>query len=98
MAIISFPANAGVAGSTIRLVFDLRQGSLPLSRQSAITTAALGLIAGGVAGLLFITAQVTTVAETVTAKQSGKLVPFGVVIGFHSGFHARCRVPKTDYL
>lgn len=80
------PLLAGVAGSTIRLVFDLRQGSLPLSRQSAITTAALGLVAGGVAGLLFITAQVTTVAETVTAKQSGKLVPFGVVIGFIAGF------------
>src|SRR5271165_4925202 len=79
------PLLAGVAGSTIRLVFDLRQGSAPLSRQSAITTAALGLIAGGVAGLLFITAQVTTVAETVTAKQAGKLVPFGVVIGFVAG-------------
>jgi hypothetical protein len=79
------PLLAGVAGSTIRLVFDLRQGSLPLSRQSAITTAALGLIAGGVAGLLFITAQVTTVAETVTAKQAGKLVPFGIVIGFVAG-------------
>ena len=35
--------------------------------------------------LLFITAQVTTVAETVTAKQAGKLVPFGVVIGFIAG-------------
>jgi hypothetical protein len=79
------PLLAGVAGSTIRLVFDLRQGSLPLSRQSAITTAALGLVAGGVAGLLFITAQVTTVAETVTATQAGKLVPFGVVIGFIAG-------------
>ncbi|MGC2110970.1 MAG: hypothetical protein WA655_15720 [Candidatus Korobacteraceae bacterium] len=54
------PLLAGVAGSTIRLVFDLRQGTLPLSSQSAITTAALGLIAGGVAGLLFIIAQVTT--------------------------------------
>ncbi len=54
------PLLAGVAGSTVRLVFDLRQGTLPVSSQSAITTAALGLIAGGVAGLLFIIAQVTT--------------------------------------
>ena len=88
------PLLAGVAGSTIRLVFDLRQGSAPLSRQSAITTAALGLIAGGVAGLLFITAQVTTasppasvggVVQIVSSEQARKLVPFGVLIGFIAG-------------
>lgn len=79
------PLLAGVAGSTIRLVFDLRQGSLPLSPQSAITTAALGLVAGGVAGLLFITAQVTSVGDAVTAKQASRLVPFGVAIGFIAG-------------
>jgi hypothetical protein len=82
---------AGVAGSTIRLVLDLRQGSAPLSSQSAITTAALGLIAGGIAGLLFITAQVTTappagvVGQIVAPDQARKLVPFGVLIGFVAG-------------
>lgn len=79
------PLLAGVAGSTIRLVFDLRQGSAPLTRQSAITTAALGLVAGGVAGLLFITAQSSTTDGPVTATQASKLVPFGVVIGFIAG-------------
>lgn len=87
------PLLAGVAGSTIRLVFDLRQGSIPLSRQSSITTAALGLIAGGVAGLLFITAQVTTavpppggvVTQIVSSDQARKLVPFGVLVGFIAG-------------
>jgi hypothetical protein len=88
------PLLAGVAGSTIRLVFDLRQGSVPLSPQSAITTAALGLIAGGVAGLLFITAQVTTapppastagILQIVSSEQARKLVPFGVLVGFIAG-------------
>jgi hypothetical protein len=79
------PLLAGVAGSTIRLVFDLRQGSVPLSRESALTTAALGVVAGGVAGLLFITAQVTTVGTSVTSEQASRLVPFGVVIGFIAG-------------
>jgi len=88
------PLLAGVAGSTIRLVFDLRQGSAPLNRQSAITTAALGIIAGGVAGLLFITAQVTTspvpaavggIQQIVSAEQARKLVPFGVIVGFIAG-------------
>jgi hypothetical protein len=85
------PLLAGVAGSTIRLVFDLRQGSAPMTPQSAVTTAALGLIAGGIAGLLFVTAQVTTAAppaiagQIVSADQARKLVPFGVLIGFIAG-------------
>ena len=79
------PLLAGVAGSTIRLVFDLRQGVVPLSRQSALTTAALGLVAGGVAGLLFITAQITTVGEAVSSRQASRLVPFGVIVGFIAG-------------
>ena len=84
------PSLAGVAGSTIRLVVDLRQGTVPLSTQSAITTAALGLIAGGVAGLLFVTAQVTTApaadaGQIVSIEQARKLVPFVVLIGFIAG-------------
>jgi hypothetical protein len=84
------PLLAGVAGSTIRLVFDLRQGTEPLSSQSAVTTAALGLIAGGVAGLLFITAQVTTATpaangQIVSTEQARRLVPFDVLIGFVAG-------------
>jgi hypothetical protein len=82
------PLLAGVSGATVRLVFDSRQGAVPLSSQSAITTAALGLIAGGVAGLLFITAQVTTADVTegiVSAKQAAKLLPFGLLIGFIGG-------------
>ena len=65
------PLLAGVAGATIRLVFDSRQGSVPLNRQSAVTTAALGLVAGGVAGLLFITAQVSTLPDTMANLGDG---------------------------
>jgi len=80
------PALAGISGATIRLVFDLRQGSPPLSSQSAITTGALGLIAGGVAGLLFITAQMATASEQgMLPKQAARLVPFCFLIGFIAG-------------
>jgi hypothetical protein len=79
------PLLAGVAGSTIRLVFDLRQGTVPLSRQSAITTAALGLIAGGVAGALFVAAQVNILPKDQIAAHAGKLTPFGVAVGFIAG-------------
>src|SRR5208283_251280 len=40
-ALFVCPVLAGISGATIRLVFDLRQGSLPLSPQSAVTTGAL---------------------------------------------------------
>ncbi|MGR8997599.1 MAG: hypothetical protein ACU88J_00940 [Gammaproteobacteria bacterium] len=79
------PLFAGVSGATIRLIFDSRQGSVPLSHQSAITTAALGFIAGGVASLLFITAQITAVADNFTALQASRSVPFVIIIGFISG-------------
>jgi hypothetical protein len=83
------PLLAGVAGSTIRLVFDASQRSEVLSPQSAMTTAALGLIAGGVAGLLFITSQITTATPIsdgiVAPDQAKKLVLFGVLIGFVAG-------------
>jgi hypothetical protein len=85
-ALFLCPALAGISGATIRLVFDLREGSLPLSPQSAITTGALGLIAGGVAGLLFITAQMATATEPGTLpKQAARLVPFCFLIGFTAG-------------
>jgi hypothetical protein len=83
------PLLAGVSGSTVRLIFDLRQGAALMTSQSAITTAALGLIAGGVAGLLFITAQVTTAiarnGQIVEIDQVRRLVPFTVLIGFVAG-------------
>jgi hypothetical protein len=84
-ALFVCPALAGVSGATIRLVFDLRQGSVPLSPQSAITTGALGLIAGGVAGLLFITAQIATTEPGTFPRQAARLVPFCFLIGFTAG-------------
>jgi hypothetical protein len=85
------PLLAGISGSTIRLVFDLRQASMPVTGESAITTGALGLIAGGAAGLLFIIAQVTTAPgspspeQIVSSEQARRLVAFGVLIGFTAG-------------
>jgi uncharacterized membrane protein AbrB (regulator of aidB expression) len=68
----------------------VRTASATLTKQSAITTAALGLVAGGVAGLLFVTAQVTTAAvadrgQIVAIDQARRLVAFTVLIGFVAG-------------
>lgn len=80
------PLLAGVSGSTIRLVFDFRQGAVPLSRQSALTTAALGTIAGGIAGLLFLSAQLTALPQDVALTQAAALISHVVPIGFIAGF------------
>ncbi len=79
------PVLAGVSGSSIRLVFDFRQGSVPLSPQSVVTTGALGLVAGGVAGLLFISAQAAALSGVVKGAQAAQLMPFGVAVGFIAG-------------
>ncbi len=86
------PLLGGVSGATIRMVFDWRQGAISYTPQSAWITSALGLIAGGVSGLLFISAQLTALpseAGELMAKvqeaQASRLVPFALTIGFVAG-------------
>jgi len=86
------PMLGGVSGATIRMVFDCRQKATPLAPHSALITGALGLIAGGVSGLLFISAQLSALpagTDEVVARlqeaQASRLVPFAVSIGFIAG-------------
>lgn len=86
------PLLGGVSGATSRMVFDWRQGTVPHTPQSAWITAALGLVAGGVSGLLFISAQLsalpadsTDVAAKLQQAQASRLVPFALAIGFTAG-------------
>jgi hypothetical protein len=78
------PLLAGMSGSTIRLVFDWQQGKVSLTPQSAITTAMLGLIAGGAAALLFTLAQ-TAALETLALGPAKRLIPFALAVGFVAG-------------
>ncbi|MDM0001794.1 hypothetical protein QTI24_24515 [Variovorax sp. J22P240] len=48
---------AGVAGAAVRMVFERRYGSGPLVPPSMAITVALGLMAGALAGMLYIVAQ-----------------------------------------
>jgi hypothetical protein len=48
---------AGGAGGTIRMVFEKRYGTGPLVPPSLAVTLALGTMAGGVAGLLYLVSQ-----------------------------------------
>jgi hypothetical protein len=49
----------------------------------------LGAIAGGVAGALFIVAQLVAmspeIGQSIWSKQAGRLVPFAVLVGFIAG-------------
>jgi hypothetical protein len=78
------PMLAGMSGSTIRLVFDWQQSKVSLTRQSAITTAMLGLIAGGAAALLFTLAQ-TAALKTLDLDPARRLIPFALAVGFVAG-------------
>jgi hypothetical protein len=86
------PVLSGVSGATIRMIFDWRQGATLYATGSAWVTAALGLIAGGVSGLLFISAQLSAIPQTkdavvaqLQAAQASRLVPFALAIGFVAG-------------
>jgi hypothetical protein len=78
------PMLAGMSGSTIRLVFDWQQSKVSLTRQSAITTAMLGLIAGGAAALLFTLAQ-TAALKDLQLDAARRLIPFALAVGFVAG-------------
>ena len=66
------PLLAGVSGATVRAIFDHRQGRTEHSWQSILSTCALGLVAGGISGLLFVGAQlVATPSERVLLIQPG---------------------------
>jgi hypothetical protein len=53
--------NAGAAGAAIRMVFERRYGSGPLVPPSMAVTFALGMMAGAIAGLLYLVAQPNTI-------------------------------------
>lgn len=79
------PLIAGASGGTIRSL-------LPRTHELEIPTlgsAALGAVAGGVSGLIYLTAQITSSTDTALGdldnRQFQTFVLFSVVIGFVSG-------------
>lgn len=79
------PIVAGASGGTIRTL-------LPKTSEVEISTvgsAAMGAVAGGMTGLLYLTAQLTSSSETslgsLTARQYQTFVLFSVALGFVAG-------------
>lgn len=79
------PIVAGASGGTVRTL-------LPRTNEVEITTlgsAALGAVAGGITGLLYLTAQLTSSSETslgaLSAREYHTFVLFSVALGFVAG-------------
>lgn len=78
---------AGGAGSALRPMVDRLRGK-PGPANTVLTTVVLGLIAGGMAGLLFVTAQLTGDPKLTTEDLNGyatRTIPYAVAIGLIAG-------------
>lgn len=79
---------AGGSGAVIRSMIDRLRGSQGTA-PALLATLVLGLVAGGIAGVLFVTAQLTaspnltTTADLVQYAQ--RSIPFAVGVGFVAG-------------
>jgi len=87
---------AGASGATIRVVLDWATGVTRTFALSAynqyilLRYAALGMVAGGLAGVSFVLAQMFS-TQTTTDKMFAtliRLVPFLIIIGFAAGLTA----------
>lgn len=79
------PVLAGGAGATIRPVADYLRGSAVQS-VPLLATLAVGLVAGGIAGVLFVTAQLTGRPDVGQIADYAKhSIPFALAVGFIAG-------------
>ena len=77
----------GVAGAAVRMVFERRYGSGPLVPPSMAVTFALGLMAGALAGMLYVVAQPGDIK--VTSDAAGlRLVSLVLVVATVGGLTA----------
>ena len=82
------PVLAGGAGAAIRPLVDRLRGALGVSL-AVLATIPVGLVAGGIAGILFITAQLTAdpklVADNDVMAYAERSIPFAMGVGFVAG-------------
>lgn len=82
------PLLAGGAGAAIRPMVDRQRGTQGVA-PVVLVTVVLGLVAGGIAGVLFVTAQLTANPDLVTGSAlvsyAQRSIPFAVGVGFVAG-------------
>lgn len=92
------PLLAGGAGSVVRTIFDYRRGVSTVG-QKLLATVIVGLIAGGIASVLFVTAQLTADSEIISdsnkiAAYSQRTIPYALAIGFVAGMTSQAVLGK----
>jgi len=81
------PLLAGGAGASIRPIVDRLRGTQGVA-PAVLATLVLGLVAGGIAGILFVTAQLTGDPNLGVANLDAyarRSIPFAVGVGFIAG-------------
>ena len=80
------PVLAGASGAIIRAMVDVVRRDLT-GAGANLTTVVLGLVAGGVSGVLFVTAQLTSAPDVVneSAAYAQRSIPFAFGVGFIAG-------------
>jgi hypothetical protein len=82
------PTLSGAAGALARPIADRLRGH-PSLISSGLSTFVLGLLAGGIAGVLFVTAQLTgdpqLALDAQIADYARRSIPFAVAVGFIAG-------------
>jgi hypothetical protein len=82
------PLLAGGAGAAIRPMVDRLRGGQGVA-PAILATVILGVVAGGIAGVLFVTAQLTADPQLISGINSvayaQRTIPFAVGIGFIAG-------------
>ncbi|MEP6949815.1 MAG: hypothetical protein ABI863_11095 [Ginsengibacter sp.] len=82
------PLLAGGAGAAIRPLADRQRGT-SVAPSTMLATIVLGLVAGGIAGVLFITAQLTAdpnlTSGDLIEPYARRSIPFALGVGFIAG-------------
>lgn len=93
--VLATPMVSGASGATIRVVLDWALGVTRTFALSAynqyilLRYCALGVVAGGLAGVSFVLAQVfATESQNGNPPSLARLVPFLIIIGFAAGLAA----------
>ena len=85
------PLLAGGAGAALRPMID-RQRGIYGAAPAVLTTIILGLVAGGIAGVLFVTAQQTASPQVTDGAElvqyARRSIPYALGVGFVAGLTA----------
>jgi hypothetical protein len=100
------PLLAGIGGGLCRLIFNDYHGDAPRREQTTGQAMVLGMIAGLVAAVLFVLAQLASNpnASNFTngiPRELGNLMPFALIVGLVAGFTLEAvfdKIKRTDIL